>query len=585
MEKQSNFIFTLLSYISYKEKKPRREFTIPTAEKVKQEKNEEKTSKDEKDGSSEDKSKDTSSAFTSSEICQPSAKADDTDISTNIDANIAYLKKKFNAPTNIDIVIREFTIAGKYRAFISYLEGMVNSEIINNFILRPILMSEKLPQKDALCQLDFIVSSVLETNQTKTVYHHKEAVFEILSGNTLLYVDGCHYYIANETKGFPARGVEKPQIESVVTGPQEAFNETLRTNVSLVRKIIKNHSLTTEFLNVGYRNQSYYAIMYLNDVANPAIVAEVKRRMQSLDADFISGDGIMEQFIEDNTYSIIPTILTTERPDKTASHIVEGRVAILADGVPFAKIVPVTISAFLHSPEDAFMRFPYGTALRFIRYIGIFFALFLPAFYVAITKFHQEMIPTELLIAIAKAKETVPFPTIVEVMLMEIAFELIREAGIRIPGIIGNTLGIIGALILGQAAVQANIVSPVLIIIVAITGLGNFAVPNFNLAIGIRLIRFAFIIAGSALGFYGITALAMLVSIYFVNMKSFGVPFFAPIAPRTLRSKDLLIRHPVWQQEYRPDYVNALDNTRQPEISRKWIEGDPPYSEDNEQKK
>jgi spore germination protein KA len=237
----------------------------------------------------------------------------------------------------------------------------------------------------------------------------------------------------------------------------------------------------------------------------------------------------------------------------------------------------MTLTSLLHSPEDHALKWQYSTAIRFIRLVAIGIATFLPGLYVALTNFHQEMIPTDLLIAIAKAKENVPFPTIVEVLLMEVSFELIREAGIRIPGIIGNTLGIIGALILGQAAVQANIVSPILIIVVAVTGLGNFAVPNFSLAFGIRLIRFAFILAATILGFYGIAILLVIFAGFVMDMRCFGVPYYSPLAPRTRRSYDLILTWPVWKQEYRPDYLNPLREKRQPEISMKWKKEEPKY--------
>lgn len=589
MSKKKNFLQNLLSYITYKDKKPVKEFFIPESDENDSKQQKDKTQENRKDNKSTndtDKSKGIKKpvplAEQNKEKSAGQKQADDKAIATDIQQNINYTNKKFNAPTNKDIIIREFSITDKHKAFIAYLDGMVDKTIINNFILRPLLKDLKFDGEDETCRLDFILLRVLETNQAKKVYKPGEAIYEILTGNTLLYVDGCDYYVTNETKGFPARGVEKPQIEGVVTGAQEAFNETLRTNVSLIRKLIKNCDLTTEFVKIGDVNQNLCALVYLKGIANPAVVDEVKRRISNLKVDYIAGDGMLEQFIEDNPHSIVPTILTTERPDKTAAHIVEGRVAILAEGVPFSKIVPVTAYSLIHSPEDSFMRWPYGTLLRFIRIVAMVVATLLPGLYVAMTNFHQEMIPTELLLAIAKAKEQVPFPTIVEVLLMEVSFELIREAGIRIPGIIGNTLGIIGALILGQAAVQANIVSPILIIVVAVTGLGNFALPNYNLALAARLIRFGFILLGALVGFYGITIGIALLCILLFDMKSFGVPFFAPIVPRTGRSSDLLIRYPIWKNEDRPDYVNAAKAERQPKVSKKWKEQDPKYGYDRE---
>lgn len=499
-------------------------------------------------------------------------------ISRDLKSNIDFINKSFNAPENKDIIIRQFVLAGRHKAFLAFLEGMVNSNIINDFILRPLLTSSKLAEQPGRCQLDSILQEVIETNQAKKITNPNELIYDILSGNTALYVEGCDYFLSNETKGFEKRSVGSPQVEGAVSGSQEAFNETLRTNITLLRKNIKNSNLTTEILKIGSRSQILCAIVYLKDLTNPAIVSEVRRRVSSIKTEYIAGAAMLDEYISDNPKSLFPTILSTERPDKTVSHIMEGRVAILVDGVPFSSIVPVTATAFVHSPEDSFLKWPYGTTIRFLRFLAIICAFFLPGLYVSITNFHQEMIPTELLIATATAKENVPFPTVLEVVLMELSFELIREAGIRIPGMIGNTLGIVGALILGQAAVQANIVSPILIIVVAVTGLSNFAIPNFSFAFAIRILRFLFILFGATLGFYGMTLLGIMVIAHFVSMKSFGVHFFAPIGPVTKNTQDILLRPPIWQEETRPDYLNALDETRQPEISKAWINEDPEYS-------
>jgi spore germination protein KA len=498
-------------------------------------------------------------------------KATDETISNNISLNIEYIKRKFNFPINKDIVIREFTIFSKYNAFIAYLDGMVDRVTINNSILRPLLKKENIGDDSKKINLDYVLKNIIETNQTVKLSSPTMMISEILTGNTCLYIDGCDYYISSETKGFEKRSVGKPLIEGTVNGSQEAFNENLRTNITLLRKIIKNNNLTTEFVNIGERNNNQCAIVYLNGFTNPAIVEEVKRRITKIKTDYISGNGMLEQFIEENSWSILPTILSTERPDRTASHLMEGKVAIISEGTPFSLVVPITFFTLFHSPEDSSVRWQYGTLMRFIRVFAIFLATLLPGLYIALTNFHQEMIPTDLLLAIAKARENVPFPTILEVIFMEFAFELIHEAGIRIPGIIGNTIGIIGGLILGQAAVQANIVSPILIIIIAITGLGNFSIIDFSVTFGVRFLRLFFIFLGAFIGFYGITIGIVSVTVIMANMKSFGVDMLAPIAPIAKKSTDLFVKRPVWNQENRPDYVNAADSRRQPKISRKWI--------------
>ncbi len=500
-------------------------------------------------------------------------KTTDKKLSVNLDENIALVKKAFNSENNKDIIIREFTVGGQLRAFISYMDGMVDRITINDFIIKPLLSKKEYEEGE--CSLDKIIGQVLQTNQATKITDSEEMIYEILVGNTCLFIEGCNYCISSETKGFEKRSVSTPQTEGVVRGSQEGFTENLRTNVTLVRKIIKNKDLSTEFLKIGVRNNNQCAVMYIDGLINPAIVEEVKRRITGLDTDFIAGSGILEQFIEENPWSIVPTIMSTERPDKAASHLVEGKAVIIADGTPFALVVPVSLTTMFHTPEDATLRWQYGTLLRFIRIFAVFIATFIPGLYVALTNFHREMIPTDLLIAIAKARENVPFPTILEVLLMEVSFELIREAGIRIPGIIGNTIGIIGALILGQAAVQANLVSPVLIIIVAITGLGNFAIPDFSIAFAARIMRLIYIVLGAFLGFYGISLGIVVLTVMLACTKSFGVPMLNYFAPKLKNSNDIIIRRPVWMQELRPDNVNPLDVTRQPEISRKWVKEPP----------
>lgn len=576
-----SIIKRVLSFITYNNKGGTKEFIIPEINDIESL----GVSNAHREGNTESKDKSASKsrrkmrrpiriAEQKNEIKKNIQKANDKYISNDINANIDYIKQKFNFPSNKDIIIREFTIRGKQKAFLVYLDGMVDRITINNFILRPLQKNEDLGDESEKYHLDYVLENIIETNQAKKVKKPDEVISEILVGDTGLYIDGCDYYIFSETKGYDRRSVEKPVIEGVVKGAQEAFNENLRTNITLIRRIIKNNNLTTELLKIGDRNNNLCAIMYLNGLVNPAIVKEVKRRINGLKTDYISGSGMLEQFIEENPWSIVPTILSTERPDRTASHIVEGKVAIIAEGTPFAIIVPITLFTLFHSPEDASMRWQYGTLMRFIR-IGAFgIATLLPGLYVALTNFHREMIPTDLLIAIAKARENVPFPTVLEVVFMEFSFELIREAGIRIPGIIGNTIGIIGGLILGQAAVQANLVSPVLIIVIAITGLGNFSIPDFSMAFGARLIRLFFIILGAFIGFYGISLGLIVITVLLTNTKSFGVDILAPLSPKTEKSNDLFIRRPIWKQEYRPDYVNATDEKRQPKISRQWIKED-----------
>ncbi|AKN30089.1 spore gernimation protein GerA [Clostridium carboxidivorans P7] len=565
MKNKNSKITSILSKISYKKPKHDEQFYIPE---LIPEDDKQSAKKQYANGQKNDASKNDSSQNKNNE---------ESGIPNNIDDNLKYMKKSFNYPLNKDIKIREFKIFGNIRAFIIYIDGMVDRNIVNRDILRPLLRNNSSINQEE-CTVENILNSVIETNEVEKVTNMEDAIYGVLLGDTGIYVDNCNYYIFCETKGYEKRAVDKPQVENVISGSQEAFNENLRTNTVLIRRIVRNNNLVTEFLKVGERINKPCAIMYINDLVNPALVKEVKRRISSINTDFITGDGMLEQLIETESKSLLPTILSTERPDRTAASLVEGKVAIISDGEPFALIIPVTVTEMLHSPEDMSVRPYYGTLLRFIRIFALFVATLLPGLYIAVTNFHQEMIPTELLIAIGTARENVPFPTILEVLLMETSFELIREAGVRVPGTLGTTIGIVGALILGQAAVQASLISPILIIIVAITGLGNFALPNIPFAFGIRIMRVMFIAAGATLGFYGISLLIVTLLILMMDMKSFGVPYMTLIEPKGRKSHDILRRRPVWQQEFRPDYTNPLDIRRQPEISRNWTTEKPEYS-------
>lgn len=493
----------------------------------------------------------------------------------DIDVSLAFMKKKYSIPVNCDIIVREFSIRYNdelVRAFIMFFDGMTDREIINNYILKPLMVNSIMEVHNFSEDLqEFISNQLLPHNQVKIERSYGKAVEEINFGGCALFVDGLSIAFTADVKGWEHRGVEKPNNEIVIRGPQEAFNEVLRTSSSQIRKRLKNENLIVDDVVVGKVSKTPCSMLYIKDVANDSLVDEVKRRLESIHVDYMLDSGVLEQLIEDSTIFPSPQMISTERPDYVAELLVIGKVAIIVNGSPNVLIVPTTVYDFMHSAEDIYIRFPYVNLLRFVRYMALFLALLLPAIYVAINNYHHEMIPTDLLLAIEANREKVPFPSIVEIILMELSFELIREAGVRVPGPIGPTLGIIGALILGQAAVAANIVSPILIIIVAVTGIGSFALPNYSLAYSIRIMRFAFIFLGGLAGFLGITLGLFLIGIWSTSLKSFGVPFAAPLGPKTARSdRNVLFRAPEWKLEYRPDYLNTKKNKKQDKVSMGW---------------
>ncbi|MDD2502805.1 MAG: spore germination protein [Clostridia bacterium] len=503
---------------------------------------------------------------------QNSSSAAENNISNILQQNRLKIEQEFNLPKNKDIIVRDIQIGKNTDAFIVFVDGMVDNTTINDYILRPLMAENNFDNIGEERSIDYIIKNVLSVNQVNKATTFNECITQILKGLTALFVQNCREGILIESRGFEKRNVEQPVTETVISGPHEAFTENLRTNLTLVRKIIKNKDLITEMLPVGKTNNISCGIMYIDGIANTKIVDELKRRIESIDIDFIMGDGMLNNLVEDHPFAVFPQILSTERPDRIASFLMEGKVVFICDGTPKASVVPITFFHMFHTSEDSFLRWQYGTFIRLVRILAFWLAILLPGLYLAVTLYHTEIIPTELLLAIELSRESVPFPVILEILLMEVSFELIREAGIRVPEVIGQTLGIIGALILGQAAVAANLVSPILIIIVSITGLGSFAMPNYHMGFAIRILKFMFIFLGFFAGFYGISFGIFIIGGMACSMKCFGVPYFTPIAPKTRVNPDIVIRQPIWKQSMRPDSLNSPNKKRAGRKVRGWAE-------------
>lgn len=491
----------------------------------------------------------------------------------NIEMSKSVLELVFRKPKNVDIVLREFSVNTDppLKALMVYYDGLADRNVQNMAILQPLMLLSGLRLDKAGGPLEIFTGRILPGNQLTFTETYKELVEGVLAGSTAVLFDNCPKAVLVETKGWEHRGVEKPETEAVIRGPQEAFTETFRTNTALIRKALHAPDLVTEVIRVGTVSRTIVGVMYLESIASPGLVEEVMRRLKSIKADFVNDSGMVEQMIEDHPYSPTPQVIATERPDRVVASLISGHVAIIVDNSPYALVAPATFYSLFQTGEDAYSRWPLGATIRIIRLLGLFIATFLPGVFVATTGFHHEMLPTDLLISIAGNRERVPFPSIIELLTMELAFELIREAGIRIPGVVGTTLGIVGALILGQAAVAASIVSPITIIVVAVTAIGSFSLPNFSLAFTVRILRFAYIFLAGFLGMFGII-LGMFIQFgVLTSHKSFGVPYFAPVAPTTKSSPDLFVRGHVWSMESRPDYLNTQKEKRQPDVSRGWV--------------
>lgn len=505
---------------------------------------------------------------------KPKAPEKNYNVFSNINENLDFLKSKYNVLLNNDIIIREFNMFAyneNHKCFIIYVDGLVDSISINDFILEPLMTGKLRYNKPFEGTLpDYIDKCLLPQNSVTKVTEFKDVFSGINMGNCLLFIDTLTVAFDIDVKKYQQRSVEKPDNEVVIKGPQESFVENFRTNTSLLRRIINNENLIIENISVGEVSKTKCGVCYMQNIANSDLVAEVKYRLNNLAIDSLLSTGQLEQLIEEDEGFGIPQIISTERPDKCTKYLLQGRVVVLVNGNPYALIMPATIEDFLFSPEDTNLRPLFANFLRIIRIIAAFITLLLPGFYIAITTFHQEILPTELLFSLLSARENVPFPIILELLLMEFSFELIREAGLRVPSPIGSTIGIVGALILGDAAVNAGIVSPILIIVVAITGIASFAIPDFSFGFHLRIFRFWFIALGVTAGFLGIGVGLFVYITMLCSIKSFGVPYTTPIAPSANTKGNGYFIPPIWKQEYRASFLSPKKEKSQDKISMKW---------------
>lgn len=472
-------------------------------------------------------------------------------ITSSLSVNVSRFKKIFSFPDNSDVTIREIMIGGSNKkAALLYINTITNIDEINERIISPLLTNT-----DPLKQ----VQQIIATQQISTETVIKKIADAVNKGSCVLFINELKHALIIDTPKFESRSVEKTENENLVKGPKEAFTENASVNISLVRKRIKNPQLIFEKITVSKRSNDGIFFAYIKDLANEELVNHVRNKLNSIDTDSIQNLSILEQYIEERKLSLFPTILYTERPDRAATLLEDGFVILLMDNSPDALILPATFWAFFHHPEDHYLRISSGNFSRLIRIIATFIALFSSATYVAVTSFHSEMVPPDLLLAIAATREKVPFTALIEVILMELAFELIREAGLRVPTPVGPTIGIVGALILGEAAVQANVVSPIVVIVVALSGLTSFVIGNISMNFTIRISKFAMIIAASILGIYGMTAVFVIGITYMVGIKSFGVPYLAPLSPHYKTSKGTIFRHLLTQELFRPGYLKPKD--------------------------
>lgn len=463
-----------------------------------------------------------------------------------------------------DIVSRRLVIGGEdpQEVGVLFIDGLVDQIMINDHILTPLVETNQILWRDSAFDGTTLKNYLLAVGEVREVRTIPECIEAILAGDTLLLLAQESTGLAIATKGWEKRSIDEPDTEVIIKGPREGFIENLRTNTMLLRRRINNSDLRFENLLIGQETRTKVCLAYLRGIVNDTIVAEVRRRLRAIQVDGVLSAGMIEQLVEDAPFSPFSTVGYTERPDVCAAKLLEGRVAIFVDGTPVVNTVPYLFIESFQSPDDYNFRPFFATLIRGLRYMAFIISILLPALYVALSTYHHEFIPTSLLISMAAAAEGTPFPAFLEALGMGIIFELLREAGIRLPRSIGQAVSIMGALVIGEATVTAGLIGAPLVIVVALTAIASFLIPTQVEAS--VLIRLGLTLVAGILGAYGVVLGLIIMYIHLASLRSLGVPYFSPLAPLIVTDlKDVVIRMPLWMMDKRPRLIGGVDRVRQ----------------------
>lgn len=468
----------------------------------------------------------------------------------SLEDNIQQIRTDLGFST--DIIVRKMTLGLSHRLPVNflYLDGMVDTNFIQEFLIPSLMhVEDEAGSTETLAAADHFLkeigNAILVSTNVQYVVELTEVYQLILSGYTIILIEGIPQAIAANTAQWKERSIQESDSQTVVRGPKEAFTENIRNNTTLLRRKIKSPNLWIETRELGSTTKTSVAIMYLHGTVDIDVLSELRSRLDQVDLPNILESGYIEHYIQEKGYSPFPTIYNTERPDIVAAALIEGRIAILVDNTPFVLIAPAIFVHFMQSPEDYYQRPDVSSLIRLLRYITVFISLLAPSLYIAITTYHQEMIPSDLIISLAAQREGIPFPAFVEAFMMETTFEILREAGIRLPKAVGQAVSIVGALVIGQAAVEAGLVTPGMVIIVSLTAIANFTFPAFNMGLAVRMLRFGFMILASTFGLFGILIGLIILLLHMSNLTSFGVPYITPITLfQRGNSKETIIRFP-----------------------------------------
>lgn len=482
----------------------------------------------------------------------------------NLQQNLDQLKMLLERCS--DAVIKMFSFGNPAtRGAMVYFDGLADRRETEEHILKPLLLelnmqngpAGSLEGQDVFNRLK---DNILTLSELKTIESLGELTHHISSGDTVIMIDGFDQALVAGTRSWEGRKVASPENEIVIFGPKEGFTETIRFNTALLRRRLKSSNFKIESMVLGRITKSDVVVCYIETIVPPELVKEVKKRLSAIDIDAVLDTGYLAELIADNKWTIFNQFEHTEKPDRVCGSLLEGRIAIMVDGSPMVLVLPISFPQYINSPEDYYIHFVPASLYRMLRLLAFILALLLPSLYVAIITYHHEMIPTPLLLTIAATRQGVPFPAFIEALVLDATFEMLREAGLRLPKAVGPAVSIVGALIIGDAAVRAGLVSTPMVVIIAFTGIASFVTPSYNAGTIIRIARFGFLFAAGLLGFLGIVIGLILMSVRMASLSSFGMPYLAPLAPFDREQvSDIIVRRPWFLVRKRP-FLEGMTN-------------------------
>lgn len=479
--------------------------------------------------------------------------------------NSAWLAKLFEKST--DVLVRPVKIyQNNITVHLFCVDGLINQDLFDEMVFKPLKIDPCLSNyRTEREMMDYL----LEGGSSYHIFMSEEKDYQrllksVLSGMVALIFDSEEKAVIYDIRKFEKRSIQEPSEENVMKGSKESFIEVMRTNTALIRRRIRSEYLVVETLTVGRVSKTDISLMYISNIADSATVNKIRERINRIDIDNLSTPAFIEEFLVENKQSIFPQIMYTQRPDRVSANLSDGRVALVVDGIPFAYLLPCQLPMLMQSPDDYANHFFVGSSLRIIRYLSMIVTLFLPAFYIAATTYQSQMLPVQLALSTQAAKQNVPFSSASEVLGLLIAFEILIEAGLRLPKAVGTAMSILGGLVVGQSAVAANLISPAVVVIVALAGISGFIMPNQDLSSGIRLIRFILSVLAAVAGFFGLAIGLIIIITHLCSLNNYNTAYISPFVDVEERNvKDTLFRFPIKYFKKRPEDIAPVNRTKQ----------------------